>query len=180
MNLKKKEIMQTACYALQKGGVNGFSFRDLAESVGIKSSSVHYHFRNKNELFKAIIIDFRESLSERLVKLSEESDSLQEVLLALIDIFEGVLDEGKFCVCGMLAADMMHLDKEVTEELKATFRALENWLQDTIERLGTKDIPIDSLALIFISSLEGAMLVDRISGEKNYFSAIRAMVKSLT
>jgi TetR/AcrR family transcriptional regulator, transcriptional repressor for nem operon len=180
MSSKKQEIMQTACDALQKGGVNGFSFRDLAETVGIKSSSVHYHFRNKNELFKAIIIDFRESLAERLTTLAEESDSLQEILFSVVDVFEGVLDEGKFCLCGMLAADMSHLDEAVVEELRATFKALESWMQATIERLATKDFLKDNLAFILISSLEGAMLVDRISGEKNYFTAIRETIKELT
>ena len=29
---------------MRRGGFHGFSFRDLAADVGIKSASVHYHF----------------------------------------------------------------------------------------------------------------------------------------
>ena len=34
MSQKKQEIIQIASDLLQKGGVNGFSFRDLAKRVG--------------------------------------------------------------------------------------------------------------------------------------------------
>ena len=44
---KKDEIIELACDALQRKGVSGFSFRDLADAVGVKSSSVHYHFKNE-------------------------------------------------------------------------------------------------------------------------------------
>ena len=179
MTEKKREIINVACEALQRGGVNGFSFRDLAETVGIKSSSVHYHFRNKNELFKAIVEEFRNSMSVNLGEIDNKTSSLKEAVLALVEIFEGVLDQGKFCVCGMLAADQKHLDEGVIEELNLTFNGLEGWLVNTIEKYPAVLLPADSLATLLISSLEGSMLIDRVSGEKRYFASLRRTIDVL-
>ena len=35
--------------------IRGFSFRELAADVGVKSSSVHYHFPTKEALAAAVI-----------------------------------------------------------------------------------------------------------------------------
>ena len=40
---------------MQAGGFGGFSFREIAADVGIKSSSVHYHCPTKQDLAAAII-----------------------------------------------------------------------------------------------------------------------------
>ena len=43
----KTAIMDAAERRMQLGGFGGFSFREIAADVGIKSSSVHYHFPTK-------------------------------------------------------------------------------------------------------------------------------------
>ena len=179
MSEKRKEIMAVACEALQKGGVNGFSFRDLADTVGIKSSSVHYHFRNKNELFKALVEDFRDQAAAHLQGIAANSGSLQEALFSFIDMFEGVLDEGKFCLCGILAADQQHLDEELIEKVNKTFMAMESWLKGVIDSYPQCSLATDSLALLLISSLEGSMLIDRLRGDKTYFTSLRECVTKL-
>ena len=48
-------IMDAAERRMRKGGFNGFSFREIAADVGVKSSSVHYHFPTKENLAAAVI-----------------------------------------------------------------------------------------------------------------------------
>src|SRR3984893_12936943 len=48
-------IMDAAERRMRKGGFAGFSFREIAADVGIKSSSVHYHFPTKEDLAAAVI-----------------------------------------------------------------------------------------------------------------------------
>jgi DNA-directed RNA polymerase specialized sigma24 family protein len=40
-----ESIMDAARAMVQARGYNGLSFRELAKEVGVKSASVHYHFR---------------------------------------------------------------------------------------------------------------------------------------
>ena len=51
----KTAIMDAAERRMQLGGFGGFSFRELAADVGVKSSSVHYHFPTKEALAAAVI-----------------------------------------------------------------------------------------------------------------------------
>jgi TetR/AcrR family transcriptional repressor of nem operon len=179
MSQKKQEIIQIASDLLQKGGVNGFSFRDLAEAVGVKSSSVHYHFANKNDLFLAIIINFRNDFSEQLQDLESQSDSVYETISKLIDVFESQLVQENFCLCGMLAADQKHLDQKVIDELNNTFDTLHAWLSQVIKKDSPTTIPAEALAKLIISSLEGSLLIDRVSKETKSFDALRLSLKSL-
>ena len=36
-------------------GLNGFSYRDISEPMGVKNAAIHYHFPNKMDLVKALI-----------------------------------------------------------------------------------------------------------------------------
>jgi len=52
---KRQKLEEVAITAVQHGGLKSLSFRTLADEVGIKSSSVHYHFPEKSHLAKALI-----------------------------------------------------------------------------------------------------------------------------
>jgi len=51
MHMNKKEALLNAAESKARlGGYSNFSFRELANEVGIKSASVHYHFPTKEDL----------------------------------------------------------------------------------------------------------------------------------
>jgi AcrR family transcriptional regulator len=54
-------ILNAAEARMRLGGFNGFSFRDIAADVGVKSSSVHYHFPTKETLAAAVIHRYTDS-----------------------------------------------------------------------------------------------------------------------
>ena len=54
MNATAERLMDLAEAHIRKAGYGGFSFRDLAAEVGIKSASVHHHFRTKASMAAAV------------------------------------------------------------------------------------------------------------------------------
>src|SRR6201996_9573655 len=70
----KTAIMDAAERRIQLGGFGGFSFREIAADVGIKSSSVHYHFPTKEDLAAAVIRRWAEYTSE-FIDEDREKDS---------------------------------------------------------------------------------------------------------
>src|SRR3989442_7621649 len=71
-------IMDAAERHMQQGGFGGFSFREIAADVGIKSSSVHYHFPTKEALAAAVIRRWAEETSEFIDKeIQKESDPVR-------------------------------------------------------------------------------------------------------
>src|SRR5690348_18498506 len=76
----KTAIMDAAEQRMQLGGFGGFSFREIAADVGIKSSSVHYHFPTKEDLAAAVIRRWAEATS----------NGIGILLKLLIDVFRGL------------------------------------------------------------------------------------------
>ncbi|WP_157628311.1 helix-turn-helix domain-containing protein, partial [Ensifer sp. BR816] len=46
--------MDAAEERIRRAGYSGFSFREIAADVGVKSASVHYHFPTKERLAAAV------------------------------------------------------------------------------------------------------------------------------
>src|ERR1700748_872729 len=62
----KTAIIDAAERRIQLGGFGGFSFREIAVDVGIKSSSVHYHFPTKEDLAAAVVRRWAENVAEHV------------------------------------------------------------------------------------------------------------------
>ena len=180
MTSKKIEIQKLAAKELKLKGINGFSFRELAASVGIKSSSVHYHFKSKRDLLKVLVIEYRKELLSALKKIEENSHSLKESLIAVVNYFEKALDKNELCVCGILAAEKNLISEDIIIEIKATFSELEKWIKAMISNYSDNTIPEDALTAILISSIEGSLLLDRLNGDRHYFNTLKLAVKHFT
>jgi len=50
MKLNKRRIAEGGLLVLKEGGLENLTIRKLADHFGIKSASLYYHFRNKQEL----------------------------------------------------------------------------------------------------------------------------------
>src|SRR5246127_5484918 len=46
----REQILNHAITLIMLRGYNGFSYRDLSELVGVKTSSIHYYFPSKDDL----------------------------------------------------------------------------------------------------------------------------------
>lgn len=46
----RDQLLAHAEKLIRTRGCNGFSYRDLAEHVGVKTSSIHYYFPGKDDL----------------------------------------------------------------------------------------------------------------------------------
>src|SRR5713226_3326095 len=94
----KDAILNAAELRMQQGGFAGFSFREIAADVGIKSSSVHYHFPTKEDLAAAVIRRWAEETSKFIdAELEKDPDPVR----AWTNAFRGTaLSEGRMCPCG--------------------------------------------------------------------------------
>lgn len=101
LTLMQEKILNTAESLIQKMGYNGFSYKDIALIVGIKTSSIHYYYPTKEDL-AAAVIDWQ--LERLLIVLNElkcnATLSLQGKLLHVVDIILSLTlhDEMKMCL----------------------------------------------------------------------------------
>lgn len=180
MSEKRDQLERAATEAVQRSGLNNLSFRTLADEVGVKSSSVHYYFPEKSDLAAALIKRYRDDFSARLELIGKKRTSLRTKLEAFIKMFESVMREQKFCLCGMMAAEVESLNESSTEALLDYFQNVEDWLVSTIgegqDELA-QEIKPRVLARIILSGLEGAILIDRVSGRSDFTRSQKQLVR---
>ena len=82
--------MDAAERRMQLGGFGGFSFREIAADVGIKSSSVHYHFPTKEDLAAAVIRRWAEETS-KFIDEELQKRGLAESDTALVGFSQGTM-----------------------------------------------------------------------------------------
>lgn len=164
----KTRIMDAAESAIVQGGYNAFSFRDIAQQIGIKSASVHYHFPTKGDLAAAVMMRYREEFANKLVDPESEDYPAPRLLNGFIDGFKAnIVDRDNMSLCTMLTTDKNLLPENAKQELEAFYLLKLNWLDKVVARL--MDWPADSsqsqrLARQVLAALHGASVLVRATG----------------
>ena len=162
---KAMDILHAARVLMMDRGFNGFSFRDVAADVGIKSASIHYHYATKADLAEATARAYREAFKDAVTQI--EAGSASDLLRAYGALFVKTLhEEGRLCLGGMLAADIASLPDPVRAEVVRFFEAQSDWIENVVrdgQAAGDLRTDLDAakFAKMFVSSLEGAMMISR-------------------
>lgn len=100
----RDRILDAAEVRARRGGYNAFSFRDLADDVGVKSASVHYHFPTKSDLAEVLTLRYAERARERLGDPAELS--ADEAIARVTALFrEALIRDDRMCLCGLFGAE---------------------------------------------------------------------------
>src|ERR1700722_9363880 len=128
MGAMRDAILKAAEVRIRRNGFHGFSFRDLAADVGIKSASVHYHFPTKSDLGVDLMRTYQEQMLAAFGD-AEDDRTLAEKLGAVRDAYRRRLSrEARICLCAVLAAEHAGLPAPVGQALTEYFVACRNWL----------------------------------------------------
>ena len=162
-------ILQVAEEMVRRGGYNSFSFRNIATQVGIKSSSVHYHFSTKEDLGVAVAKYYTDKFLATLGSPQELVAAAKDPVKVYIKAFRQELhaDNG-MCLCGMLGAETSSLPKRVLEETRQFFTRNIDWLEEAYSAVGQKS-NCRNKAIQTISLLEGAMLTSHVLSDAKAF-----------
>jgi TetR/AcrR family transcriptional repressor of nem operon len=142
-------IMDAAERRMRGGGFNGFSFREIADDVGVKSSSVHYHFPTKEKLAAAVVHRYTDRLGEKIdAQLAEGADPYEVLSTA----FRGtVYSVNRMCPITVLGAASLDLPQEVSSEVQRFFKMC-------LDKLTGGGLSQDA-ATELLATITGAMVV---------------------
>lgn len=174
----KERLIATAQDLIQRQGFNGFSYRDIAAAVGIRSASIHYHFPTKADLGAAVAARYTDDFMARLQSADQGQSGTAGVLRVYASLFkEALADDGKMCLCGILSAEVLSLPPSVAAETKRFFDTNIAWLEGVFAKaLAGGGIDPDRTprveAALFLASLEGAMLVAKGAEDPSLFDAV--------
>ena len=123
-------IIDTADQLIRSNGFNAFSFKDISNKIGIKTSSIHYHFPTKSDLGVATIKEHIKRFEQLKLELFHKSSLLK--LKGFLSIYSQIKSENKVCLVGSLATDLNTVDDEVKNELKYFAELVLNWVTEIL------------------------------------------------
>src|SRR5690349_11353806 len=115
----REQILDHAITLIMLRGYNGFSYRDLSNLVGVKTSSIHYYFPSKDDLVLEAVNEYSKGVLNALNAI-DASHPADVKLSKYTKMFGRVLGDGnQICLCGMLAADIESLPDTIRKAVQA-------------------------------------------------------------
>ena len=178
-----KDLLDTAQRLVQERGYNAFSYKDLAEVVGIRTASIHYHFPSKAHLGVAMMERYTQGLNQALGTIDQDLSSNKAKLQAFIALYGATEACGAICLCGSLASDRETLPAELQEVVTGYLERSEAWLAGVLSsgaKAGEFNLQSDAadLAASLLSSLQGGLILSRARGSRPMLAIIEQVFLS--
>ncbi|GAB1575624.1 TetR/AcrR family transcriptional regulator [Bordetella petrii] len=163
----RTQIMQHAQRLIQERGYNGFSYRDLAALIGIKTSSIHYYFPSKENLLLAVVQEYQARWHAAMRDI-DPALTADAKLRAYVDAHRRAFcGTERICLGAALAAEVASLPDCVRQSLQDFYRANEDWLVALLEqgaREGSLRVPGDPrpAARALYAALQGSVVGARL------------------
>jgi TetR/AcrR family transcriptional regulator, transcriptional repressor for nem operon len=171
---------------IQERGYNAISYADIAERIGIKKASIHYHFSTKQDLVQAILQRYRKEFLNELDLIEKDTINSEEKLFRFFQYYRDTLaNESKLCLCSMMAAELVSFPIEIRNEINQFFRANENRIEKVIEQgkesgIMNYQISPKEESQIIMAFVQGAQLLARSSGDLQYYDLmVQNLIKKL-
>lgn len=172
-------IVDEARSLIMVRGYNGFSYADIAATVGVSKANVHHHFAAKSDLATAVVEGSRAGIRAQVERLAESELDAAEQLRAYAHYWERCILDGSapFCIAAVLAAELPSLPDDVAAAVTAFFADLRGWLtqilvlglrQGNVTLVGTPEEEAEA----FLSAVYGAMLSARAFRDPHRFAVI--------
>jgi|SRR6185437_991290 len=178
---KRDEILDVAESMIRSGGFNAFSTRDVAEAVGIKSASVHYHFPTKAGMGVAVTERYTQRFLQQLGDPGRFKSGVHEVVALYVNSFrETLIRDDKLCLCAVLGAEIGSLPGELGNHTRIFFDRNLAWLRKALigsSRMSAADA--GALAVHILAALEGGMMLSKSLGKEKIFESVAAILKKL-
>lgn len=181
-----ERILDVAEALLQERGYNGFAYKDIAAQLGMRNASIHFHYPSKADLGVALARRYRERFLEEIDRVIAETSAAAERLDAVRGLFAATMERGsRFCLCGMLGAEMLTLPQAVAVEARRFFTEVRDRLEALFEE-GRKRGQLvfvgsaSTQAAAHLAVLEGAMIVARgLDSPRQFKSVVQAVTTPL-
>jgi TetR/AcrR family transcriptional repressor of nem operon len=125
----REQIIDKAFQLMLQRGLNGFSYRDISEPLGVKNAAIHYHFPNKMDLIAALIDENHQLLKKVTSEFMAYGGPARPQLEGLFAFTMNQYQCGRpICMVGALAIDYDDLSDDIKD-------ANDNFMQDSVKWL---------------------------------------------
>ena len=176
----REQLLEHTLVLMRRRGFNGFSYRDLAELVGVKTSSIHYYFPSKDDLALEAVKTYSASVSERLRHIDPNLSSAEQAAQYLAPLRATACGD-QICLAGMLSTETLCLPESVHGVLKEFYRMNETWLMRLFEHAQSEHhktfpVPPQELAQVIYGALQSGLIAASLFGTPDRLEAAADLV----
>jgi len=181
------QILDLAETLIQTRSYSAFSYQDIADALGIRKASIHYHFATKADLGVAVVDRYAERSGSALAVLDKDQSRTSSKLLDFYcePYLQFAQTSDRVCLCGALAAETMALPPQIRERVADFFEDHQVWLARILERGAQRGefalrASATRTARMFFGALQGALIVKRTTGDiaqlKDVIAGLKAQI----
>jgi TetR/AcrR family transcriptional regulator, transcriptional repressor for nem operon len=182
----KDHILKTTRHLFTTQGFRTTRISDIIEATGVKKGNLYYHFPSKEELGLAVLLDAQEEF-QGFLDGSFQGNSPIDKILNSCDTLLSFLQEHDFvggCLFGNTALEMTDSNSKFAKIIQEVFDYWTGKIEHEL-RAGKADgsfispIPIASLATTVVATIEGGIMMSRVSKGKNGLADCVVILKAI-
>lgn len=179
----RDHILDVAEAAILEKGFAGTSIEELIAAVGITKNGFFYHFRDKGELAKALLVRYvqrEDTLFDELFRRADQldEDPLHGFLVGLRMLAEAMADlpaGHPGCLVAAYCYQDRLFDKEVRELYTAAMLSWRRRFRERLDKIAARYPPriavdLDELADMLSAIAEGGIVVSKVMRQKTALS----------
>ena len=150
---RRAEIVRAAGRLFHEKGYSATTIRDIADAVGMRSGSPFYHFKTKNDMLRAVVLEGMGAINDAVARAANSDKPPRARFEAMLRAHLGQLlgGDGRDFAAALLH-ESRHLDPEVLAELVAFKDRYEAMWQQALQDLKRAGLIADDsqLARLFL------------------------------
>ena len=165
--MKKKEaILNAATSSFSQKGFKDTHMAEISKITGAAEGTIFYHFKNKEELFLAILNEFKESIISEFGRYSEEKNfenglSMMEAMISFYLRMGNSMEDRFLLLHRHDAYELSLTSEECRRHLEAIYNCLVDMFEQAIKR-GQQDgsignVPPRNMAMIIFGMVDAVL-----------------------
>ena len=117
-----ERIMEEATRLFVTRGYHGMSMREIAEAVGVSKAGLYYHFKDKEDLFIAILTTNLNQIDRILTEARATGQMAREQISQIIEAILGQAPHQR-AIIRLASQEMEHLSQTAREQFDQLYQA---------------------------------------------------------
>jgi len=182
----KERILDASLELLHRRGYYDTSINDIIDNSGVKKGSLYFHYKSKDVLFIEVLNEALERY-EKQINEGVNHTAASDQIIDMIDAITGYHVNGdisKGCLFGNMALEIGHDGSDISILVEGFFKRWENKFISLLTRaekngeIKLKE-PARALARMILASVEGGVLLSKISGDTESLKDCMRFIKSV-
>jgi TetR/AcrR family transcriptional repressor of nem operon len=178
-------IIEQAAPVFNQKGIAGTTMDDIMAATGMAKGGLYGRFENKDELVSASIDHLLEKQAKRMAEIMNKEKTAVKKLCAYLNTQLNPMNPYIAGGCPILnfSVEADDTDPVLKQKLKGVVERVQNRIISIIEEgiAGgelSPEINASDYALKMFASIEGGMMISRITGDSKYMAGLIRMLKA--